>query len=58
MAKTPFGNWEPIPKEWNGWLALKPWSLFWRMVERKRVEGVGPLPARLPVAHNFVRADQ
>ena len=44
--------------EWNGWLALKPWSLFWRMVEQKRVEGVGPLPDRLPVAHNFVHADQ
>jgi hypothetical protein len=26
---------------------------FERMVEPKRVEGVGPLPARLPVAHNF-----
>src|ERR1700694_812664 len=26
---------------------------FVRMVERKRVEGVGPLTDRLPVAHNF-----
>jgi hypothetical protein len=53
LDPTPFGNREPIPREWNGLDSVEAAEQFERAVERKRVEGVGPLPVRLPVVHNF-----
>jgi hypothetical protein len=50
---TPSGNREPIRGGMERMDSAEAMKQFERMVERTRVEGVGPLPARLPVAHNF-----